>query len=174
NRAVTGKREKSLFRFPEIYAHRFAASELHKYNGAQASRWLGAGRAQLLGSRMECVDHVGRDTAPSRHVVSVPARPFPDRRALLAVDSAPPATGSGTPATPTTDTAAGRHPLLQISAQFRGILVRKVNLVGHPVKPEFDSFVGGARTVEIIDQGDGHFLRHWLTLAFLPEQLLSR
>ena len=42
------------------------------------------------------------------------------------------------------------------------------------IQAEFDSFVGGTRTVEIIDQGDGDFFRHWLTLAFLPEQLLSR
>ncbi|COW20597.1 Uncharacterised protein [Mycobacterium tuberculosis] len=60
--------------------------------------------------------------------------------------------------------------MLQVATQFRGILSGKVDLIGHPVKPEFDRFVGGARTVEIVDQGDGYFLRHWLTLAFLPVQ----
>lgn len=55
------------------------------------------------------------------------------------------------------DAATGFHPLLQIPAKFRGILGRKINLIGHPVKPEFDRFVGCAGTVEIIDQGDGHF-----------------
>ena len=79
----------------------------------------------------------------------------------------------GTPTPATADATARLDPLLQIVAQFRGILGRKIDLIGHPVEPEFDRFVGGTLTVEIVDQGDGNFLRHWLTLAFLPEQLLS-
>ncbi|CFE46845.1 Uncharacterised protein [Mycobacterium tuberculosis] len=100
----------------------------------------------------------------------VTTSPFADRRALLAVDRATSTAGSGTAAPAPTDATARRHPLLQVATQFRGILSGKVDLIGHPVKPEFDRFVGGARTVEIVDQGDGYFLRHWLTLAFLPVQ----
>ena len=40
----------------------------------------------LLGRRVEGVDHVGRDTAASRHIVPVATGPFADRGALLAID----------------------------------------------------------------------------------------
>ena len=33
------------------------------------------------------------------------------------------------------------------------------------VETEFDRFIGGTFAVEIIDKGDGHFLRHWLSLT---------
>src|SRR4029077_3653167 len=121
--------------------------------------------ARWSGSSVECVDDVGRDPAPRRDVVAVAARPFPDCRALLAVDGSAAATGAGTSASTTADATAGFDPLLQIVAQFRGIFGRKVDLIGHPVETEFDGFIGGALTVEIIDQGDGHFLRHWLSLT---------
>src|SRR5580693_4123673 len=81
----------------------------------------------LLGRRVECVDHVGRDAAPRRHVVPVSASPFPDRGALLTVDRTTSASRTGTTAPATAHPTAGGHPLLQISAEFRGILRRKVN-----------------------------------------------
>jgi hypothetical protein len=159
--------------FPLTPGDLFAASEKTK-NRRPGPLRPGAGKDCRLRRRVECVDDVGRDAAPSGHVVPVSASPFADGCALLAVDRATTASGAGTAATPTTDPTAGGYPLLQITAKFRRILGRKVNLIRHPVKPEFDCFIGGARTVEIIDQGDGHFLRHQITLAFHPEQLLGR
>jgi hypothetical protein len=143
NRAVTGQTRKSGEWFQLTDANRFAASEI-----------------AVSGSRVERVDDVGRDAAARRHIVPVTTGPIADRGALLTVDgpAAPPC--AGTPAAPTSNATAGRYPLLQIAAQFRGILGRKVNLIGHPVKPEFDCFVGGAGTIEIIDQSDRNFLRH--------------
>src|SRR5690348_2647992 len=96
----------------------------------------------------------------------VATSPVADGRALLTIDRATASSRAGTPTAAATDAAAGFHPLLQIPAQFCGIFGRKINLIGHPIKPEFHRFVGRAGTVEIIDQGDGHFFCHWLTLAF--------
>jgi hypothetical protein len=123
---------------------------------------------------MECVDNIGRDTATGRHIVPVSTSPLPDCSTLLAIDGAAAATGAGASTPPTTDTTAGFHPLLQVVAQFRGVLARKVNLIGHSIEPEFDRFIGSAFTVEIIDQGDGHFFRHLLTPCFLPVHLLCK
>ena len=142
--------------------------------GAQNPARARAPATGTSGSRVECVDDVGRDAATRRHIVPVATGPIADRGALLTVDGAAAAPCPLTPTTPAPDATACCHPLLQIAAQFRGILGRKVNLIGHPVKPEFDSFVGGAGTIEIIDQSDGNFLRHWFTLRVLPEQLLGR
>src|ERR1700730_17221674 len=136
----------------------FAASEIDKQ---PAPRPCGPGAGKrLLGRRVECVDDVRRDAATRRHVVPVSTSPFADCCALLAVDGASATSRAGPPTAPTADATPGGHPLLQIAAEFCGILGRKVNLIGHTVEPEFDRVVGGARTVEIINQGDGDFFRH--------------
>ena len=111
--------------------------------------------------RVERVDDVGRDASAGGHVVSVAARPVADRRALFAIDRRSPAARSGrTTAPATADPAARVDPLLQVVPKLCGILGRKVDLIAHPVEPEFDRLIGGAFAVEIIDQRDGHFLRH--------------
>jgi hypothetical protein len=97
--------------------------------------------------------------------VSVSTGPFPDCRTLLTINGATAAARAGTSAPATTHPTTGFNPLLQVVAQFRGIFARKVNLVRHPVETEFDGFIGGPFTVEIVDQGDGHFLSHWLSLT---------
>src|ERR1700730_867675 len=101
---------------------------------------------------------------PSRHFAAVTTGPVPDCRALLAINGSTAAARAGTSAPATADPAGGLDPLLQVVAEFRRILDRKVNLIGHAVEAEFDGFIGGTFAVEIIDKGDGHFLRHWLSL----------
>lgn len=120
-----------------------------------------------LGGGVEGVDDVGGDATASGHVVSVTARPFPNGGTLLAVDRGAAFTrgGSAAPAT-TAYPAAGFHPRLERIAEFRGVFTRKVDLVGHTVDCEFDSFVGGTFTIKIINQGDGYFFRHSLTEPF--------
>src|SRR4051812_11273008 len=86
------------------------------------------------------------------------ARPA-DRSALFAIDRGPSTARSGRSTAPaSTDPAACLHPLLQVVAKLCGILGRKVDLIAHPVEPEFNGLISGTFTVEIIDQGDGHFL----------------
>ena len=40
------------------------------------------------------------------------------------------------------------------------------------IDAEFDRFIGRARTVKIVHQGDGHFFCHYLTLTLLPGNVL--
>ena len=115
----------------------------------------------LLRCRVKCVDDVGGDASAGGHVVPVAACPITDCSALFAIDRRPTAARSSrTPASAAADPSAGVHPLLQVVSKLCGILVRKIDLIAHPVEPEFDRLIGGTFAVEIIDQGDGHFLRH--------------
>jgi hypothetical protein len=116
------------------------------------------------GCGVECVDDVGRDTAAGGNVMAVATGPVTDCGALLAIDGTTPPTGARASAATAADPARSFHPLLQVVAEFRRILGRKINLIGYAVEAEFDGFIGSTFTVEIVDKGDGHFLRHWLSL----------
>src|ERR1700737_1206788 len=71
---------------------------------------------QLRGS-VECVDHVGGNSAACRHLWAVAARPISDRSALFAVNGCPSATGpSRTPTTATAHPPPLFDPHLQIIA----------------------------------------------------------
>lgn len=109
---------------------------------------------------MESVDDVRGDTSAGRHIVTIATCPFADRGALLTVDGTAAATCTPATTPAATHPTARLDPFLQIVAQFGGILTRKVDLIGDAIEPEFHSFVSCALTVEIIDEGDGHFLSH--------------
>src|SRR5204863_7145624 len=120
-----------------------------------------------LRCRVECVDDVGRDATTGGHVVSVAACPVADSGALFAIDRRPSSTRARRASPPAaTDPAACVDPLLQVVSQLCGVLGRKVDLIAHPVEPEFNRLIGCAFAVEIIDERDGHFLRHYPTLPF--------
>ncbi|ORV87818.1 hypothetical protein AWC12_15800 [Mycolicibacterium iranicum] len=96
--------------------------------------------------------------------MSVSASPFPDCRALLAVDRrATPTRTNGTSTPAATDAATSVHPLLQIISKLCSVLCREVDLIAHTVETKFHSLVSGTFTVEIIDQGDGNFFCHYPT-----------
>ncbi|ABK72263.1 hypothetical protein MSMEG_6093 [Mycolicibacterium smegmatis MC2 155] len=144
--------------FPDLARNQFARSEKRRTGECPARR---AGNLPLS-CRVECVDHVGRNPAAGRHIVSVAAGPFADRSALLTVDgtAATGRGGRGATAFTSADATARLDPLLQIVAQLRGVFCGKVDLIGHTVEAEFHRFVGRGLTVEIIDKRDGHFLCH--------------
>lgn len=103
--------------------------------------------------------------------MTVSAGPFPDCRALLAIDGRATPTGTDCTATPaTTDTATSLDPLLQIISKLCRVLGREVDLIADTVETEFHRLVGATFTVEIIDQGDGNFFRHYPT-ALLKYQM---
>src|SRR5882724_8744639 len=103
-----------------------------------------------LSCRVKCVDDVGGDPSAGGYVVPVAACPIADCGALFAIDRCPPtARSSRTSAPAATDPPACVQPLLQVVSKPCGILVRKVDLIAHPVEPEFNGLVGGPLAVEI-------------------------